>query len=197
MGGLIKTLSVLALVTIILFSSVQVMAQTKSPMVASPTKGPGTTGIAGSNLTLEHSDRDIMTILTGKGDLGQGGSMMITSGLDRAMGRGIHTVFVPGDMAIRDMNLNQDQMAMLTGDMQAASDVMAGLITRDMVMPGGIARGKTLTMLDGRTMTTGSKDGTLTLDGARITRAIQATNGMIYVIDSMPRKTADIPALNR
>ncbi|WP_424357324.1 fasciclin domain-containing protein [Methanocella sp. MCL-LM] len=127
-----------------------------------------------------------MTMLLSMNNAITARSIIIMAGMDRELNRGSHTVLVPGNFAVRDIAGSQSQMNALTTDMRAANQVMQGLVTNGMVLPGEMARGRTITMLNGKTLSTSSKDGTLMLDGARITRAIQATNGMIYVIDSMP-----------
>ncbi|WP_158308932.1 fasciclin domain-containing protein [Methanocella arvoryzae] len=127
-----------------------------------------------------------MTVLMGMNETDTAKSMMVTGSIDRVLSRGTHTVFAPGETVIREMDADREQISALTNYMHTANQTMQGFITDSMVMPADMARGKTITMLNGKTLSASSKDGTLMLDGARITRAIQATNGMIYVIDSIP-----------
>ena len=180
-----KLLAITTLAITLLALSTPALSQTAGMPNISPTPEAGTISNAGL-ITVEQSHRDIMTILMGMNETNTAKSMIVTGGVDRVLSRGTHTVFVPGETAIRELDADREQISALTNDMQTANQTMQGLITDGMVMPADMARGKTITMLNGKTLSASSKDGTLMLDGARITRAIQATNGMIYVIDSMP-----------
>jgi uncharacterized surface protein with fasciclin (FAS1) repeats len=190
-----KIAAILAIVAVLLAFSAPAVAQI-SRFLASPTpvpKGMGTQDL----MPVEQSNRDVMATLTGMKDTSTVVTMMKTAGMDRAMNQGSHTIFVPSMSAVMGKDISQFQLNAMANEPQTATKVVQGLTTNGMVMPGEMARSKTITMLNGKTMTVSSKNGVLMLDGSKITRAIQATNGMIYVMDSMPPQVMDIGALKK
>jgi uncharacterized surface protein with fasciclin (FAS1) repeats len=123
--------------------------------------------------------------MQGMSDMSRMMSMMKAAGMDTMMTAGKqYTMFVPSDMAMQKMGM--DKMNMLMKDKQMAMNTMKGLTMDSMVMPSDMTDGKMLTMMNGKTMTVKMMDGQMTMDGAKVTKAIKTSNGMIYMIDSIP-----------
>jgi uncharacterized surface protein with fasciclin (FAS1) repeats len=119
-------------------------------------------------------------------DMSMASSMMKSAGMDSMMKSGSHTLFVPSDSAMKSACMDMTRLNSMMKDKSTATKVMQGFAMNSMVKPSDMTDGKTLTMMNGKTMTVKNMGGQMTLDGAKITKAVQTTNGMIYMIDSMP-----------
>ncbi len=93
-------------------------------------------------------------------------------------------MFVPSDMAVQKMGM--DKINQMMKDKQMAMNAMNGFMMDSMVMPSDMTDGKMLTMMNGQTMKVSMANGQMMIDGARVTKAVQTTDGMMYVIDSIP-----------
>ncbi len=152
--------------------------------MASPTMMPGTPGGMMQPMQMTTSNKDMMSTMQGMSDISKAMSVMKAAGMDSMMPGGQHTMFVPSDMAVQ--NIGMDKVNMLMKDKQMAMNAMKGHMMDGIVMPSDMTDGKTLTMMNGQTMKVGMANGQMTIDGARVTKAVQTNDGMLYVIDSIP-----------
>ena len=71
-------------------------------------------------------------------------------------------------------------------DPRMATEFVRGHLVSGTVMPGDMTDGKTLTLMNGKTMTIRVMDGRMMVDDATITKAVKTNDGMIYVMDKIP-----------
>ncbi|MGA9140468.1 MAG: fasciclin domain-containing protein [Methanocella sp.] len=195
MDGLRKIATVLTLSAIVLAFAAPALAQTQAqaqgmPM-ASPTMMPGRmqSGMQGGMMMpMEQSDKDMMATLMDTKDTSMAASVMKTAGLESvAMPEGTYTLFVASDAALKATSPDvRDRMMEKLKDRQMAIDFVKGHMISGMVMPDEMTDGKTLTMMNGKTMTVRKTDGRMMVDDANIIKAVKTSNGMIYVMDKIP-----------
>jgi uncharacterized surface protein with fasciclin (FAS1) repeats len=167
------------------------MMPTRMPMAAPtmmPTMMPGMQGGMQGGMTpvqMTTSNKDMMSTMQGMGDLSKAMSVMKAMGMDKMMTSGKqYTLLVPNDMAMNKIGM--DKINMIMKDKPMAMNMMKGFMMDGMVKPSDMTDGKMLTMMNGQQMKVSMMDGKMTIDGATITKAVQTTNGMVYVIDNMP-----------
>ncbi len=204
MDGLRKPIAVLALLVIIMAFTAPAMAQMNgAPMVqkmpkASPTMMPTAKPMMGQGMQggmmpmqVTTSNKDMMSTMQGMSDLSMAMSMMKAMGVDQMMKPGQqHTMFVPSDMALQKMGMDKtkmmDKINMMMKDKQMAMNIMKGHMMDRLVMPSDMKDGMMLTMMNGQTMKVTMSDGQMMIDGAKVTKAVQTTDGMLYVLDNIP-----------
>ncbi len=198
MDGFRKLIAVLALTVIIMAFTAPALAQMKgAPMVqkmpmasptmmptAKPMMGQGMQGGMMQPMQVTTSNKDMMSTMQGMSDLSMEASVMKAAGADSMMSGKQITMFVPNDMAIQKIGM--DKINMVMKDKQMAMNAIKGLMMDSMVMPSDMTDGKMLTMMNGQTLKVSMAGGQMMIDGAKVTKAVQTTNGMIYVIDSIP-----------
>lgn len=195
MDRLRKIVAVLILSAIVLAFAAPALAQTRGMSMASPTVMPGKTqsgmqaGMQGrSMMPVEQSSKDMMATMMGMKDTSMAASLMKTAGLEgMAKPGGTYTLFVASDAALQAAS--PDVMTMMKEkikDRQMAMDFVKGHLVSGMVTPDQMADGKTLTMMNGKTMTVRTTNGKMMVDNANIIKAVRTSNGMIYVMDRIP-----------
>jgi hypothetical protein len=189
MDGLRKIVAVLTLSAIVLAFAAPALAlmQTRGMPMASPTMMPGRMQ-GGMMMPMEQSDKDMMATLTDTKDTSMAASIMKTSGLEGVtMPEGMYTLFVASDTALKSTSPDvMDRMREKLKDRQMAVDFVKGHMISGMVMPDEMTDGKTLTMMNGKTMTVRKMDGRMMVDDANIIKAVKTSNGVIYVMDKIP-----------
>lgn len=148
-----------------------------------------------STMPMEKSNKDMMSTIAKTKDLRMAASMMKSAGVDKMMTRGKHTLFVPSDAAMKRMGT--DRINMMNKDKQMAMNAAQGLAVNGMVMPSDLTNGKTLTMMNGQQTTLKMVNGQMMIGGAGIKKAIQTTNGMIYIVDNVPSMMMSMGTMNR
>lgn len=174
MDGFKKLVVVLALAAIFLALTAPAVAQKQAMPVSSKTMMP-----------METSGKNTMSTVMGMKDTSMVASVIKDMGMDKTMaGAGKHTLFVPNDAAVQKIGM--DKINVMKKDKAAAMKAMQGLVTTSTIKPSDMVDGKKLTMMNGKTMTVSAKNGQTMIDGAKVVKAVQTTDGMIYVIDTMP-----------
>jgi uncharacterized surface protein with fasciclin (FAS1) repeats len=158
--------------------------------MASPTMMPGKQG-GMMPVQMTTSSKDMMSTMQGMSDLSMAMSMMKAMGVDTMMKPGQqYTMLVPSDMALQKMGMDKtkmmDKINTMKKDKQMAMNIMKGHMMDRMVMPSDMKDGMMLTMMNGQTMKVSMANGQMMIDGAKVMKAIQTSNGMIYVIDNIP-----------
>jgi uncharacterized surface protein with fasciclin (FAS1) repeats len=154
------------------------MAPTMRPGMqgmASPTMAPGARGGMTAYMQMTTSDKGMWATISDMSAVGM--NSMLMEGKDI-------TMFVPDNAAIQ--KFGTDRMSTMMKDRQMAQNAMKGFIMSSVVMPSDLTDGKMLDMMNGQTMKVSMAYGQTMIDGARITKAIKTSNGMIYIIDSIP-----------
>ena len=201
MVGLNKIITTIALATVVLAFVAPAMAQgmpmaptmmpTRMP-VASPTMmptmmpgtGQGMQGGMMQPMQMTTSDKDMISTMQDMSDISMAASMMKAPGMEAIMPGKPHTMLVPSDMAVQKMGM--DKINQMMKDKQMAMNAMKGFMMDSVIMPSDMTDGKMLTMMNGQTMKVSMANGQMMIDGARVTKAVQTTDGMMYVIDSIP-----------
>lgn len=142
----------------------------------------------GTMMPAEQSGKDMMTALRDTKDTGMAASIMKTAGLEgMTMPGGKYTLFVASDEALKATSPDIRNMMMeKLKDRQAATEFVKGHMVSDVVMPDDMSDGRTLALMNGKTMTVRMMDGRMMVDDATITKAVETSNGMIYVMDRIP-----------
>jgi uncharacterized surface protein with fasciclin (FAS1) repeats len=177
MDELRKIVAVLTLSAILLAFAAPSLAQVRGTPMASPMMMP-----------VEQSSKDMMATLMDTKDTSMASSIMKTSGLESiVMPEGMYTLFVASDTALKATSPDvHNKMMEKLKDRQFAIYFVKGHMVSDMVMPNEMTDGKTLTLMNGKTMTVRVMDGRMMVDDATITKAVKTNNGMIYVMDKIP-----------
>ena len=178
MAGIRTILTVLAIAALLAALSAPVVAQQRTMQV-------------------ESSNKDMMSTLAGMNNTAMASSLLNSADMGNMLAGMPHTLFIPTDSAMGNMGVDKDRMSMLKSDRTLAARAMQGFIANGMIKPSDMTNGKTIPMLSGRAMTVRNVNGQMSLDGARITRAIQTNNGMIYMIDSMPSSMISTAMVSR
>jgi uncharacterized surface protein with fasciclin (FAS1) repeats len=139
-----------------------------------------------ANIPVEKSNRDMAATISGMSDASMANTMIKAAAIDKTMASGSHTLFIPSDSAIKRTGIDLNTVYGVMSNKGMATKMMRGLIMDGSIMPSDMANGKGLTMINGQTMFITDTNGQVALDGVRITRAVQTTNGMVYVLDSIP-----------
>lgn len=206
MVGLNKLITALALAMIAVAFAAPALAQVPGMPMASPTMMPDRMPVASPTMMptmmpgmqggmmpvqVTTSNTDMMSTMQGMSDISMAASVMKAMEMDKMMMPGKqYTLFVPNDMAIQKIGM--DKMNMLMKDKQKAMNIVKGFMMDGMMMPSDMTDGKMLTMMNGQTMKVSMADGQMMVDGARVMKAVQASNGMIYVIDGIPSSMMDM-----
>lgn len=172
------------------------LAQVRGTPVASPTMmpaiGQGSQGSAMQAVRMTTSGNDTMSTLQGMMDMRLATLMLKAADAESLMSGKQMTIFVPNDMAIQ--KTGADRIGMAMKDRQIATNMFKALMTEGTMMPTELTNGKSITMMNGQAMTVRMQDGQLMVDGARVVQAVRTSNGMIYVLDSMPSSVGTMQA---
>jgi len=176
MGKLIKIITALSLSIIFLAFSAPALAQLQGTPMASFT------------MPVERSDKGIMATLTDTKDTSMAASVMKTGDLEGIVKpEGTYTLFVASDEALKATS--PDLINSMKGklkDRQFAIYFVKGHLVSSMIMPDDMTDGRTLTLMNGKTMTVRKADDKLMVDDAVIIKEVKTSNGMIYVMDRIP-----------
>lgn len=176
MGKLIKIVITLYLSMIFLTISAPALAQLQGTPMASQT------------MPMETSDKGMIATLMDTKDTSMAASVMKTGDLEGIVKpEGDYTLFVASDSALKATS--PDLMNTMMGklkDRQFAIYFVKGHLVSGMIMPDDIADSRTLTLMNGKTITVRKADGKLMVDDANIVKAVKTGNGMIYVMDRIP-----------
>jgi uncharacterized surface protein with fasciclin (FAS1) repeats len=190
MDELRKIVAALMLLAIILAFTAPALAQMRDTPMASPTKVPGRMqgGVQGDTMSIEQSNMDMMTKLMDTKDTSMAASIMKNGGLKSIVTpEGKYTLFVASDRALKATSPDVlNTMTEKLKDRQFALYFVKGHLVTGMVMPNEMTDGRTLTLMNGKTMTVRMMDGRMMVDDATITNAVKTNNGMIYVMDKIP-----------
>lgn len=191
MDELRKIVAALMLSAIVLAFTAPALAQMRSMPMASPTMMPGRMqgGMqGGTTMYIEQSNKDMMATMMDMKDISMAASTMKMAGIEGMMRpEGMYTLFVASDMALKATSPDMlNKMMEKVKDRQMAKDFVKGHMVSGMVMPNEMTDGKTLTLMNGKTMTVRMMDGRMMVDDATITKAVKTNNGMIYVMDKIP-----------
>ncbi|MCD1295525.1 hypothetical protein CUJ83_10995 [Methanocella sp. CWC-04] len=139
-------------------------------------------------MSMEQSNKDMMAAMMDTKDIGIAASTMKTAGIEgMMMPEGRYTLFVASDTALNTMSPDmKNKMMEKMKDRQKATEFVRGHMINNMVMPDDMTDGKTLTLMNGKTMTVRRMDGRMMVDDANIIKAVKTNNGMIYVMDKIP-----------
>jgi uncharacterized surface protein with fasciclin (FAS1) repeats len=186
-----KIVAVLMLSAIVLAFTAPALAQMRGMPMASPTTMPGRMqgGMQGdAMMPIEQSNKDMMAAIMDTKDTSMAASIMKKSGLESiTMAQGKYTLFVASDPALKATSPDtRISMMEKLKDRQFAIYFVKGHLVSSMVMPNEMTDGKTLTLMNGKTMKVRMMDGRLMVDDATITKAVKTNNGMIYVMDKIP-----------
>lgn len=191
MDELRKIVAVLTLSVILLAFTAPAMAQMRNMPMASPTMIPGRMqgGMQGGTMMpIEQSNKDMMDTLMDTKDTSMATSIMKTAGLEGMIKpEGMYTLFVASDTALKATSPDMPNKIMeKLKDGQFAIYFVKGHMVSSMVMPNEMTDGKTLTLMNGKTMEVRMIDGRMMVDDSTITKAVKTNNGMIYVMDKIP-----------
>lgn len=202
MVGWNKIFATFALAAIVLAFAAPALAQgmpTASPTMrptmtpgmqgmASPTMAPGARGGTMQSVPMTTSDKDVMMTIMDTGDLSMALSDVTAVGMSSTLMNGKDiTMFIPDNAAMQKIDKNK--MDAFMKDRPTAMNAMRGLIVNGVVMPSDMTDGKTLTMMNGQTMKVSMANGQVMIDGAPVSKAVKTSNGMLYVLSSIPSST--------
>jgi len=139
-------------------------------------------------MPIEQSNKDMMATMMDMKDTGMAASIMKMGGLEGMVTpEGKYTLFVASDTALKATSPGVlNRMMEKLKDRQFAMYFVKGHMVSGMVMPNEMTDGKTLALMNGKTMTVRMMDGRMMVDDAAITRAVKTNNGVIYVMDKIP-----------
>jgi uncharacterized surface protein with fasciclin (FAS1) repeats len=182
-----KIVAVLALSVIVLAFTAPALAQMRSTPMASPTMMPERIQ-GGSMMPIEQSSKDMMAALMDTKETSMAASIMKKSGLEgMTKPEGKYTLFVASDTALKATSPDvMNSMMEKLKDREFALYFVKGHMVSDMVMPNEMTDGKTLTLMNGKTMKVRMTDGRMMVDDANIIKAVKTNNGMVYVMDKIP-----------
>jgi uncharacterized surface protein with fasciclin (FAS1) repeats len=149
-----------------------------------PGAGQGMQGGMMQPMQMTTSNKSMVSAMQDMSDISMAASMMKAPGMEAMMPGTPHTMFVPTDMAIQKMGM--DKINMMMKDKQMAMNALKGFMLDSTVMPSDMTDGKMLTMMNGQTLKVSMANGQMMIDGAKVMKAVKTTDGMIYVIDSIP-----------
>ncbi|CAJ35287.1 fasciclin domain-containing protein [Methanocella arvoryzae] len=150
-----------------------------------------------SKMQMETSGKNVIDTLSGMPDVSMAASMLKSSEKEMKWAGSLHTLFIPTDAALSKMGMDQDRLNKVMSDRVVAGRAMQGFMSLGEVKPSDMTDGKTLSMVSGNKVTIRNVDGQLSVDGAKITKAIKTTNGMIYIIDSVPPSMVTMGFMSR
>lgn len=153
---------------------------------ATPTGTKSADMMTSNTMPVDQSNKDMMATMTDMKGASMAMAMMKATGMNSMMSSGTHTIFVPDDSALNGAGMDMAKLNKMMSNKPMVMKIMQGFIMNSNMMPSDMTDGKKLTMMNGQTMTIKMMNGQPTLDGAKITKAIKTSNGMIYMIDSMP-----------
>lgn len=152
-----------------------------------------TQGAAGSTVTstmmpVEQSSKDMMPAMMDTKDLSIAASTMKTAGLEAmAQPEGKYTLFVASDTALNAASPDmRNMMKEKLNDPKVAQEFVKGHMINGMVTPAELTDGKTLTMMNGITVKVSKSDGKTMVDDATLIKAVETSNGIVYVMDKIP-----------
>ena len=140
----------------------------------------------GANIPVEKTNKGMSSTLSGLNDASMANTIIESAEIDKTLAGRDHTLFIPSDSAMNRMGLDMSSVYGFMTDKGMATKTMRSMVMEGTVMPSDMTTGKALTMINGQTMFITTTNGQTALDGVRITRGYQTTNGMIYVLDSVP-----------
>jgi uncharacterized surface protein with fasciclin (FAS1) repeats len=183
MDNLRKIVAVLSLSAIVLAFAAPALAQ----MQGMPTMMPGGMN-GGVTMPVEQSDKDLMGALTDTKDTSMAASLMKMAGMEgMAKPAGTYTIFVASDPALKATSPDvMNKMMKTVRDRQTAIDFVKGHMVSGMVIPDEMTDGKTLNMMNGKTLMVKKMNGKTMVDDATIVKAVKANNGVVYVMDKIP-----------
>jgi uncharacterized surface protein with fasciclin (FAS1) repeats len=141
-----------------------------------------------ATIPIERSSKDMVTAIMDTKETSTAASIIKTVRLDGIMTPdGKYTWFVASDQAMEAMRPDmRNRMMEKMRDPETASKLVKGHLVSGVVTPDAMTEGKTLTMMNGNTMTVRVMDGRIMVDDAPISKAVMANNGVIYVMDRIP-----------
>ena len=109
-------------------------------------------------------------------------------------GTGPFTVFAPTDQAFIDANIDLNNFN-TAEEIATLTDILLYHVVSGRVPASAVSDGMLATMVNGDQIKFGVNSGTVTVGGATVTGAdVQASNGIIHVIDKVLSPPVDIPA---
>ncbi|WP_424357323.1 fasciclin domain-containing protein [Methanocella sp. MCL-LM] len=140
----------------------------------------------GANIPVEKTNKDMSSTLSGLNDVSMANTIIKSADLDKTLATEDHTLFIPSDSAMNRMGLDMSSVYGFMTDKGMATKTMRSMVMEGSIMPSDMTTGKALTMINGQTMFITTSNGQTALDSVKITRGYQTTDGMIYVLDSVP-----------
>ncbi|MEX2467209.1 MAG: fasciclin domain-containing protein [Gemmatimonadota bacterium] len=138
---------------------------------------------------------DIVDIATSTGDVSTLATALEAAGLVGALqGDGPFTVFAPVNSAFADLGDGIVDALLEDGNAELLSRILTfHVVSGTAAFSGDLSDGQTVTTLEGEALTIGVSGGSVTVNEATVTTAdIEATNGVIHLIDEVLVPSTDI-----
>jgi transforming growth factor-beta-induced protein len=138
---------------------------------------------------------DIVDIATSTGDVSTLAAALEAAGLVPALqGEGPFTVFAPVNSAFADLGTGVVDALLEAGNAELLSRILTfHVVAGTAAFSEDLTDGQMVTTLEGEQLTIGVSGGSVTVNGAAVTTAdIEATNGVIHLIDEVLVPSVDI-----
>ena len=140
--------------------------------------------IAAPNFAADHHEKDIVDTAVAAGSFNTLAKALTEAGLVETLkGKGPFTVFAPTDEAFA--KIPKATLEGLLADKEKLTQVLTYHVVAGKVMAADVVKLKTATTVEGSKVKIKSKSG-VTINNAKVVKAdVEATNGVIHVIDTV------------
>jgi uncharacterized surface protein with fasciclin (FAS1) repeats len=142
---------------------------------------------ATANMGAANADKDIVDTAVAAGSFKTLAKALKAADLVETLkGAGPFTVFAPTDEAFAKLPAGTLDALLKPENKSKLQRILTGHVVAGKVMAADVVKISSAKAVSGDTLTIASRDGGVTVDGAKVVKAdIAATNGVIHVIDSV------------
>ena len=158
----------------------------KKKMIAVVVAAMAITG-ATATLRAAAADKDVVETAVAAGSFKTLVTALQAAGLVETLkGAGPFTVFAPTDEAFAKLPAGTLESLLKPENKQKLQSILTAHVVAGKVMAADAVKASPARAVGGNTLTIASRDGGVTVDGAKVVKTdIAATNGVIHVIDSV------------
>ena len=155
-------------------------------MIAGIVAAMSITGAA-ANMGAASADKDIVDTAVAAGSFKTLAKALQAADLVETLkGTGPFTVFAPTDEAFAKLPAGTLEALLKPENKPKLQRILTAHVVGGRVMAADVVKTSSAKAVSGKTLTIASRDGGLTVDGAKVVKTdIAATNGVIHVIDSV------------
>jgi uncharacterized surface protein with fasciclin (FAS1) repeats len=145
------------------------------------------TGAAAATMGAATADKDIVDTAVAAGSFKTLAKALQAAGLVETLkGAGPFTVFAPTDEAFAKLPAGTLEALLKPENKPKLQRILTSHVVAGRIMAADVVKTSSAKSVSGDTLTIASRDGGVTVDGAKVVKTdIAATNGVIHVIDSV------------